>query len=551
MNRHRVLRKDFIVPPCVSACPAEVDAARYIRYVKASRYDEAVAVIREKIPFPTVCADACFAPCEDACAYKQFGDPIAIRALKRAAVDKGGDAWKKHKKIADKTGKSVAIIGAGPAGLTAAYYLTSLGHDITIFDGFAAPGGTMRYGIPNFRLPKDKLAKDIDAIFELGCTFKGNTIIGKDISFKQIKNTFDAAFVACGAVGSTRVPIEGAEKEGVLMGWDFLKDVSLGKKFKFNGEVLVIGGGNVAIDAARTAKRIGTGNVTIVYRRTREEMPAHPLEIAAAEMEGIIIIDSWAPKKILGDSAVSGLAFVKCFSSDDASCNYDPIYDEEISHKLEADHVILAIGQSSYLRFLADEKNIETDSETIKVREADLMTGEEGVFAGGDVVSGPDSIISAIAHGRKAAVAIDRYLGGTGDISETLTDPEEAVELPEHSITIQSQEEMPVLKPWERISSFDQVERGLSTDQIAAESNRCLVCDARRFQVIVNPEHCKECGYCAEVCQVGAFQPADTFNLKGYRPMACKSSDWCVGCLKCYYACPDFAIDVNEVTGSI
>jgi len=548
MPHQRVPRSDFIVPACVSACPAQVDAGRYIRCVKAGRYDEAVAVIREKIPFPTVCADACFAPCEEACAYKQYGDPIAIRALKKAAVDQGDETWKTYKKISEKTGKSIAIVGSGPAGLTAAYYLATLGHGVKVFDGFEEPGGTMRYGIPEFRLPKKRLAKDIDSILELDIEFIGKTVIGKDMTFNEIKTGHDAVFIACGAVGSTRVPIEGTEKGNVLWGWDFLKDVSLGKEFYLQGDVLVIGGGNVAIDAARTAKRLGGDNVTVVYRRTKEEMPANSADIVAAEMEGIMVVDSWAPKKILGDKVVSGLAFVKCFSSDDVSCNYDPVYDEEITHRLNADHVILAIGQSPYLRFLADEKTIETGDAGISVRKADLTTGESGVFAGGDVVSGPDSIISAIAHGRKAAAAIDRYLGGNGDISETLTEPEQSVELPMHSLTVIPREDMPVLKPWERITSFDPVERGLTADQITAESGRCLMCDARRFDIIVNPDYCKECGYCAEVCQMEAFSPAETFNVKGYRPMECTSSDWCVGCLKCFFACPDFAIDIKERT---
>ena len=549
MNDRRVSRKDFVTPACVSACPAGVDAARYIRCIKAGQYDAALSVIREKIPFPTVCADACFAPCEDACAYKQYGDSIAIRALKRAAVDNGGEAWKKNRMVIEKSGKTVGIIGAGPAGLTAAYYLATLGHSVTVYDGFEEPGGTMRYGIPDFRLPKDRLTKDIEAILELGIEFKGNTIIGKDVSFDQIKDTSDAVFIACGAVGSTKVTLEGSEKKNVLWGWDFLKDVALGRRFRFQGNVLVIGGGNVAVDAARTAKRLGGENVTIVYRRTQEEMPAHPLEVAAAEMEGIMIIDSWAPKKILGDPTPTGMAFVKCFSSDDASCNYDPVYDEEITHRLPADHVILAIGQSPFLGFLAGQKGIETDAAGIAAREIDLMTGESGVFAGGDVVGGPASIISAIAHGRKAAGAIDQYLGGTGNIDEILADPEEAVELPAHTITVQPGQEMPMLKPWERVSSFDQVEQGLTSEQIRSESTRCLMCDARCFQVVVYPEHCKECGYCAEVCRIGAFRPSDGFNEKGYRPMECTSPDICVGCLKCYYACPDFAIDINEVTG--
>ncbi len=549
MVDQRVRRKDFVVPACVSACPAGIDVPRYIRYVKDGRFDEAVAVIREKIPFPTVCADACFAPCEDACAYKQYGDPIAIRALKRAAVENGGDLWKKNKKIAESTGKTVAVIGAGPAGLTAAYYLVALGHRVTVYDGFQEPGGTMRYGIPDFRLPKNRLARDIEAILEWGVEFAGSTVIGKDIPFAHLKDDFDAIFIACGAVGSAKVPIEGADKQKVYWGWDFLKDVSLGDAFQFHGNVLVIGGGNVAVDAARTAKRLGGDNVTIVYRRTRAEMPAHPVEISAAEAEGIMIIDSWAPKKILGGKTPTGMAFVKCFSSDDASCNYDPIYDEEITHRLPADHVILAIGQSPYLGFLADHPAIETGASGIGVRKVDLMTGEPGVFAGGDVVSGPQSIIWAIAHGRSAASAIDRYLGGAGAIEERLTDPEDSVTLHAHAITVTPRQEMPLLKPWQRVSSFEQVEQGLTADQIPVESSRCLMCDARRFQVIVKTENCKECGYCAEVCKLGAFEPSDTFNIKGYRPMACTLPERCVGCLKCYYACPDFAIDINEVTG--
>ena len=549
MTDRRVSRKDFVVTACMAACPAGIDVPRYIRCVKDGRFDEALAVIREKIPFPTVCADACFAPCEDACAYRQYGDPIAIRALKRAAVDNGGDRWKKSKKVAANTGKTVGIVGAGPAGLTAAYYLATLGHQATIYDGFQEPGGTMRYGIPDFRLPTDRLAKDIEDIFERGIQFKGTTVIGKDLPFAQLKETCDAVFIACGAVGSTKVPIGGADKDNVYWGWDFLKDVSLDEKFQFHGNVLVIGGGNVAVDAARSAKRLGGENVTIVYRRTRQEMPAHPLEIAAAEAEGVMIIDSWAPKKILGAETATGMAFVKCFSSDDVSCNYDPVYDEEITHKLPADHVILAIGQSPYLGFLADQKNIVTTSSGINARQIDLMTGEAGVFAGGDVVGGPQSIISAIAHGRKAASAIDQYLGGTGDIEEILTEPEAFVELPAQAITVQPREELPLLKPWERVSSFHQVEKGLTPEQTRLESSRCLICDARRFQVIVYAENCKECGYCAEVCKIGAFEPSQAFNVKGYRPMSCASSEHCVGCLKCYYACPDFAIDINEVTG--
>ena len=548
MFEKRVPIEDLVIPRCTEACPAGVDVPRYIRAVKDGEFDEAVSVLREKLPLPTVCADACFAPCEEVCAYKQFGEPIAIRAIKRAAMDKGGDAWKKKKKLADKTGKKVAVVGAGPAGLTAAYYLASKGHEVTVFDAFPKPGGMMRYGIPNYRLPEERLDKDIDDILEWGVTFKGNTTIGKDITMDQLKKDFNAVFIASGANGSTRISLEGSEKKGVLWGWDFLRDVGLGKTFDFSGDVIVIGGGNVAIDVALTAKRTGAANVQLFCLEKREEMPAHEWEIARAEEEGIIINNAWGPKKILGEKAVTGLGLIKCTSVFDNAGNFNPTYDEEITNKVSANHIILAVGQAADLGFMKQEKNINTSGGRIEVEETGLATGEKAVFAGGDVVSGPDSIIGAIAHGRKAATAIDKYLGGDGNIDEALAKPEKEVLLSEFVIGTRPRNDLGLLKPWERTSGFEQVELALTNEQIADESSRCLNCDARKFEVILNTEYCKECGYCEEVCGVGTFGYADFFNAKGYRPEEVKSSDWCVGCFKCYFACPDFAIDVVELT---
>jgi NADPH-dependent glutamate synthase beta subunit-like oxidoreductase len=548
MDPKPVQRTDFIVPRCTEACPAGVDVPRYIRAVRDGKYDEAVAVLREKLPLPTICADACFAPCEDVCAYKQFGDPIAIRAIKRAAVDKGGDAWKKNKKVAGKTGKKVAIIGAGPAGLTVAYYLVTKGHEVTLFDSFPKPGGTMRYGIPNYRLPEDRLDKDINDILEWGVTFKGDTVIGKEITLDELKKDFDAVFVASGANGSAKIPLEGAEKEGVLWGWDFLRDVGLGQAFDFKGDLIVVGGGNVAIDVALTAKRMGAENVHLYCLEKREEMPAHEWEIARAEEEGVLINNSWGPKKVLGDEKVAGLRLVRCTSVFDSAGKFNPSYDEDFTFKMDANHIILAIGQAADLGFAELMKDINTTGGRIAVEETGLATGVEGIFAGGDVVSGPDSIIGAIGHGRKAAAAIDKYFGGNGNIDEVLAAPEEEVLLPDFVLDAKPRFDMAILKPWERISGFDQAELGLTDEQITAESGRCLNCDARKFDVILNVEYCKECGYCAEVCGVGTFGPADFFNEKGYKPEEVKTSDWCVGCFKCYFACPDFAIDVIEVT---
>jgi NADPH-dependent glutamate synthase beta subunit-like oxidoreductase len=549
MSSCRVSRKEFILPRCTKACPAGIDVPRYIRAVRDGHYDEAIAVVREKIPFPTVCADACFAPCEDACAYQQVGEPIAIRALKRAAVDKGGDSWKARKKLIQPTGKKVAIVGAGPAGLTAAYYLQSLGHAATVYDDFPKPGGMLRYGIPRYRLPEERLEKDIRHILELGVTFRANTLVGKDIRLEALAKESDAVFISSGANSGARIPLEGADKKGFLWGWEFLTDVARGRAPQIGNEVVVIGGGNVALDVALTAKRLGAKSVRIVCLEAREEMLAHPWEIALAEEEGITIQNAWAPKRVLGKEKVEGLALKRCVSTLDDACNFDPVYDDEITDRISADTIIAAIGQTPVLDFVESLPGVKKNRQRLLVEEASLATAANGVFAGGDVVTGPLSIISAIAQGRKAAEAIDRYLGGRGDISETLAQPEEEVVLKDRLVVMRRQE-MTHLKPWERQDNFDQVEKGLSDAQIAAEASRCLECDARNFEVVVNTASCKECGYCAEVCQMEVFGPAAAFNARGYRPMEIKSSNWCVGCFKCFFSCPDFAIDVREKPAS-
>lgn len=544
----RVSRKDFVVPRCTAACPAGVDVPRYIRAVRDGLYDEAVAVLREKLPLPTVCADACFAPCEDVCAYRQIGDPIAIRALKRAAVDSGGEAWKKNKKKLESTGKKVAIVGAGPAGLTAAYYLATLGHQVTLIDAFPEPGGMIRYGIPRYRVSEERLSKDLQAIFDLGVTFQGNTLVGRDTTLDRIKADHDAVFVAAGAPSSAKIPLEGSDKQGVLWGWEFLRDVALGTAVSVGDKVAVVGGGNVAIDVALTARRLGAKRIDIFCLENRDEMPAHPWEVALAQEEGVFINDGWAPKRVLGDASAVGLGLRKCTSVFDNACNFNPVYDDEITHRVEADTIILAIGQSPVLDFVNDSSNIKIKGNRIVADEESLGTDEPGVFAGGDVVTGPASIIRGIAQGRQAAESIDRFLGGKGDISETLAEPEESVTLSDFAITIQPRSDLPHLKIWERALGFDQVELPMGPQQAKAEASRCLSCDARTFQVVLNTERCKECGYCAEVCSVSTFGPAATFNAKGYRPMEVKSSDHCVGCFKCFFACPDFAIDVREAT---
>jgi thioredoxin reductase/NAD-dependent dihydropyrimidine dehydrogenase PreA subunit len=407
----------------------------------------------------------------------------------------------------------------------------------------------LRYGIPQYRVPEARLDRDINEIIELGVVFTGNTTIGGEIPIDQLKTDFDAIFLASGANGSAKIPLQGAEKEDVIWGWDFLRDVRLGKPFEFKGDVIVIGGGNVAIDVALTAKRLGAANVHLFCLEERDEMPAHEWEITRAEEEGVFINTAWAPKKVLGENRAEGLGFIRCTSVFDDACNFNPVYDEDISHKLMGEHIILAVGQYPDLGYIKSEKNIQARNGKIEADTATFVTGQKGIFAGGDVVSGPQSIISAIAHGRKAAIAIDKYLDGEGDIEEALVKPQKEILVPELDRQVRSRNEMALRKAWERTAGFDQVELGLTDEQITAETQRCLNCDARQFEVVLNTEYCKECGYCAEVCSMHVFGPADYFNAKGYRPEEVKSSKWCCGCFKCYFACPDFAIDIKEVTG--
>ncbi len=542
----RVSRKGFITPRCTAACPAGVDVPRYVRAVRDGRFDEAVAVLREHLPLPTVCADACFAPCEDVCAYKQFGDPIAIRALKRAAMDKGGDRWLTNQKKNPPSGKKVAIIGAGPAGLTAAYYLANLGHRVTLIDTFPKPGGTLRYGIPKYRLPEARLDKDIQVILEMGVTFQGSTQVGQDVTLEEIKQDYDAVFIAVGASAAAKIPVEGADKSGVYWGLEFLEGVVLGMNGSIGGEVAVIGGGNVAIDVALTARRLGAKKVNLFCLEKREEMPAHPFEIALAEEEGIVINNQWAPVKILGTAKVAGVKLNRCLAAFDQTGKFNPVYDEETTEKVSADTVILAIGQTPVLDFVKTTP-VNLKGNLVAVCENLLSTSVQGIFAGGDVVTGPASIVSAIAQGRKAAGAIDKFLGGQGDISETLALPEDFVELEEYIPIVEPRHDLPHLKDWESVLDFEPVELPMTDGDIKAEASRCLNCDARKFEVVLKKESCKECGYCAEVCGIGTFVPTAGFNEKGYRPMEVKSSDHCVGCFKCFFVCPDFAIDVKEV----
>jgi NADH-quinone oxidoreductase subunit F len=474
-NKHcrAAVCEGIVTAPCTHTCPAGVDAPRYIRFIAKGKPGEAVAVIREKIPFPSVCGYVCIHPCEAKCRRGLLDEAIGIRVLKRFAADNDNGIWKQNSRIAPETGKKVAIVGSGPAGLTAAFYLAKLGRKVTVFEALPEAGGMMRVAIPDYRLPKDVLKRDIDEIEAVGVDIKTNAKVESvDELFAQ---GYDAVFLAIGAHEGLRIGVKGEDSLGVMDCVSFLRQVSLGEKVEVGESVAVIGGGNAAIDSARTALRLGAKEVTIVYRRTREQMPASAEEIEGALEEGVKIRFLSAPSSITKKNSRLELECNAMKLGDiDASGRPRPELIEGSRFKMSFDTIIAAIGQRPEIpaRFnlaLGRGNTITVDPDT-------LATDKEGVFAGGDVVKGPASVIEAIAHGRLAASSIDKYLGGEGDIEETLAPPEEPMK-PLEEAEEEWRVEIPAPPAKERIKNFEDVEMTLSQKMAIKEANRCLRCD--------------------------------------------------------------------------
>ena len=503
------------IPPCWEACPAGVDIRGYLYLLNQSRLGEAIRLLREALPFPAVTGRVCFHPCESECARKEVDDAVNINCLERFV----GDYWLQQKPEAPPRlhVAKVAIVGSGPAGLAAAYFLTKMGYRVTVFESMSELGGMLRMGILEYRLPRDVLDAQINYIKDMGVEFKTNTTIGKDLTIDDLKaRGYKAGFFAIGAQLSKKLKLDGTELDGVVWGLDFLRNINLKHETRVKDRVLVIGGGDVAMDVALAALRLGAREVELACLESGDEMPAHKESAQQAVDEGVNINLSWGPKRILGKNGrVTGIELVRCTAVFDKKGRFNPSFDERTTKSVETDMVILAVGQTSDLSLLP--KGIKTtNEETIAVDPVTLETGVPGVFAGGDLVLGPSSVVESIAAGKRAATSIDRYLRG-----EDLKAGREKKEVnrvekpPKEGIEEKAREATPLLPVDQRRRNFGEVKPGFSEEMAMNEVQRCMTCGSKAY--IAYPEDCMTCFSCEITCP---YEAVDVHPFKEVLPFA-------------------------------
>lgn len=463
----------FQAVPCVSLCPANVDVPGYIALTGQQRYSDAVALIRKDNPFPSVCALICEHPCESHCRRNTVDDSINIRGIKRFAIDNAGEV--KVPKSCESTGKTVAVIGGGPSGLTAAYYLSLMGHKVTVFERRKKLGGMLRYGIPVYRLPDSYLDYDINAVLSTGVVVKTGIDIGKDITFSDLRNQYDTVYISIGAHSDKKLGIEGEELNGVISAVDLLREIGDGKRIDFSEKkVVVIGGGNVAMDVSRTAIRLGAKSVKCIYRRRKNDMTALPDEIEGTIAEGCEIVPLMVPTKIEddGNGNISALIVQPQIIGKYDRGRPKPYNSDKPLERIECDILIVAIGQEIESKHFADF-GIPVKWNMLTAKSTGEISDFDGLFAGGDCVFGPSTVIKAIKAGKVAAGNIDNYLGYNHEISADIHIPD----APYKSNSACGRINMTEREAEERKYDFMLMEKPMSLQEVNQECSRCLRCD--------------------------------------------------------------------------
>ncbi|MFC1883703.1 NADH-ubiquinone oxidoreductase-F iron-sulfur binding region domain-containing protein [Thermodesulfobacteriota bacterium] len=478
----------MVISACQHSCPAGIDVPNYVAAIAGGKFEKAVEIIRERNPFPAVCGRICIHPCEFKCRRGELDEPVAIRSLKRFAADWYFENIGKRKEPFPVTRRErVAVVGAGPAGLTCAYFLARTGYRCTVFEGQSVAGGMLGITIPEFRLPRKVIEEEVNYIESCGVEIRYDSPIDANYTVNDLMaEGFDAVFISAGAQSSKRIGIPGEDEniEGIFYGLQFLAEIKSGNKIEMEGKIIVIGGGNVAVDVARTALRAGASDVQLFCLEPRDEMPAWEKEVAEAMEEGIFVNASWGPKRILSEGGkAAGVEFVRCVSVFDEKGEFNPSFDEETSQVVGCNKIIISVGQAPDMSFLSKDSQLERALwGALIVDENTLSTNIPGIFAGGDFTTGPTFAIRAIASGRRAAIAIDRYLRGDKGRIRILDQKTEMAEDLSLALDEETKQDEPRIKtelerPEERVKDFREVEKGFTKGEAQQEALRCLRCD--------------------------------------------------------------------------
>ncbi len=511
----RKMVNEYGTAPCKTKCPAHVSVQGYIRKAAEGNFEEALKIIKRDNPFPAICGRVCPHGCESECTRANLDEAIAIDDIKKYIADKELESGNRYiPKIYEKRDGKVAIIGAGPAGLSCAYYLAVEGFEVCVYEKQKILGGMLTMGIPSFRLENEIIEAEIDVLHQLGVTFKTGIEVGKDITLKELRTQgYQAFFLAIGAQEGRSLNIEGEDLGGVITGVEFLRNISLTTASRLQGKTVVIGGGNVAIDVARSCVRMGSDVTAMYCLESKDEMPALLEEQEEAKIEGIEINNSWGPKRILGENGkVTGVEFMRCLSVFDENGRFHPVFNENETIIIQCSNVLVSVGQAMNWGGLADRKKMElTGRGTMVVDDLTLQTGESDVFAGGDAVTGPKFAIDAIASGKTAAISIKRYILGQ---NLKVRREREYHALDQNNLDLagfdQAQRQKPASIDHHAASrSFKDLRTDLTDEQIKLETNRCLGCGVS----VVDEYRCLGCGICATKCEFDAIKLKRKYNV--------------------------------------